>query len=75
VNKVKKENIIAQLETYDKIITVDGTYDYLLKMPIHSLTEEKLEELLESTKNKKIELQEIQNKTIESTWEEEIDTI
>ena len=75
VNKVKKTDIIAQLKTYDKIITVDGTYDYLLKMPIHSLTEEKLEELLESTKNKKTELQEIQNKTIESTWEEEIDTI
>jgi len=75
INKVKKENIIAQLETYDKIITVDGSYDYLLNMPIYNLTEEKLEELLEAIKNKKVELQEIQNKSIESTWEEEIDTI
>lgn len=45
VNKRKKDNIIAQLEKVEKIKKVDGSYEYLLQMPIHSLVQEKLEEL------------------------------
>lgn len=75
VNKVKKVDIITQLETYDKIITVDGSYDYLLAMKIYNLTEEKLQELLDSIKSKKAELLEIQSKDIQDTWKEEIGVI
>ena len=72
VNKVKKADIITQLDTYDKIIHDEGTYDYLLRMPIYSLTQEKLNELLEKIKNKKVELGEIQAKDIKDTWRDEI---
>ena len=75
VNKVKKADIVTQLETYDKIITVDGTYDYLLAMKIYNLTEEKLNELLEQIKENKVKLQEIIDKPIENIWREEINLI
>ena len=72
VNKVKKVDIIAQLKTYPKLITVDDSYDYLLAMKIYNLTEEKLSELLQQIKNKKIDLNEIQIKDIKEIWSEEI---
>ena len=37
--------IIAQLEKIDKIIKVDDSYDYLLRIPIGSITKEGLEKL------------------------------
>jgi DNA gyrase/topoisomerase IV subunit A len=72
VNKVKKADIISQVKNYPKIITVDGSYDYLLAMKIYNLTEEKLAELLQQIKDKKVELIEIQSKEISETWSEEI---
>ena len=75
VNKKKKDEIISQLKTFDKIQTVDNSYDYLLRMPIYSLTVEKLDELLEQIKNKKSELQDIINKSIKDTWTEEISAV
>ena len=75
VNKVKKVDIITQLDTHDKIIKVNDAYDYLLNMPIYSLTQEKLDSLLEQIKKKKTELQEIISKDIKDTWREEIKVI
>jgi len=72
VNKVKKVDIIKQIENYDKIITVDDSYDYLFNMKIYNLTEEKLEELLQKIRDKKVELTEIENKSIQDTWKDEI---
>lgn len=70
-----KNDIISDIEKIDKIITVDGSYLYLLQMSIYTLTQEKLQELLSSIKSKKAELLEIQNKEIQDTWKEEINDI
>jgi len=45
INNIPKNEIIKSLtdNSFDKI---DGSYTYLLSMPIHSLTKEKYEELL-----------------------------
>ena len=75
VNKTKKENIISQLEGFENIIKLDDSYDYLLRLPIYNLTLEKLEELREQIKTKKIELDVIKTKEINDTWEEEINNI
>jgi len=75
INKKKKDEIISQIVTIDKIIKVEGTYDYLLRMPIYSLTEEKLAELLDIIKSKKTELVELQNSDIAEIWKNEIDDI
>ncbi len=72
VNKTKKENIIKQLEKIKNIIEFEGNYDYLLRMPIYSLTEEKMKDLLEKIKDQKRELEKIKSTSIESIWIEDI---
>lgn len=54
VNNKKKEDIIKQI-TANKIDMIDDSYDYLLSMPIYSLSKEKLDELLLNIKTKKAE--------------------
>ncbi len=58
VNNVSKNEIILYLETagFDQ---VDGSYNYLLNMPIHTLTLEKFQELLSQVEKKEQELEEI----------------
>ena len=53
---------------FDKIIIRDGNYDYLLGMSINSLTEERMQKLMEQIKNKKAELDLIKSQTIEQMW-------
>lgn len=64
----KKDDIITQLEKIEKIIKVDGSYSYLLNMPIHSLTKEKLEELKKQIVDGKEEYAKIKATTIQQMW-------
>ena len=71
-NKIKihrqtKVNIVNQLDTL-KMTMVDDSYDYLLGMPIYSLTKEKIDELKEQYEKKKIELEEIKKTEITKMW-------
>jgi DNA topoisomerase-2 len=68
VNKRKKDNIEAQLDKIDKIHRIDGNYNYLLSMPIHSLTHEKLEELKKMIDEKKAEYKETKETSIQTMW-------
>lgn len=68
VNKRKKDNIEAQLDKNDKIHRIDGNYNYLLSMPIHSLTQERMEELKSQIDEKKEEYKIAKNTTIETMW-------
>lgn len=55
VRNVPNAKIIAQLEKIDKIIKVDDSYDYLLRIPIGSITKEGLEKLKKDiTENKEL---------------------
>ena len=58
VNNVPKKEIILYLKTanFDEI---NGSYQYLLSLPIHTLTKETYEELLATIENKKLELAQI----------------
>ena len=62
INKRKKLQIIEDLKKIDGIISIDNSYDYLLRMPIYSLTEEKLQELQKQIDETKQILE--KNKTI-----------
>ena len=64
----KKDDIIKQLEKIDKIIKVDGTYDYLLRMPISKLTTEELVALKKQIVDGKEELKKTKETTIETMW-------
>ena len=52
VNNKSKDEIVSQIESI-AIEMIDGSYDYLLRMPIYSLTKEMFEKLKEDFSNKK----------------------
>lgn len=68
VSNKKKDDIIKQIDLIDKIIKIDGSYDYLLRMPIHSLTTEKLAELKQQIIDTKAEFDKVKNTTIQDMW-------
>ena len=61
INNVPRKEIISYLQTagFDE---VNGSYNYLLNMPIHSLTKETYDQLLNEVAEKKVELAEIKKK-------------
>ena len=61
VNNVKKEVIIKWLDE-NKFEKIDDSYNYLLNMPIYSLTNERYVELMKNAKDKKEELDLIKEK-------------
>ncbi|ANQ06316.1 DNA topoisomerase 2 [Plasmodium coatneyi] len=85
INKIKKEEIFEQelLETADnpedneEIIAGISVkdYDYLLSMPIFSLTLEKVEELIAQHKEKEKELEILRNITVETMWLKDIEKV
>jgi DNA topoisomerase-2 len=56
INNTPKQEIVQKLKSL-KYVEIDGSYNYLLNMPIHSLTKERFEELLKEEGNKKTELE------------------
>lgn len=61
INNVPRKEIISYLQAagFDE---VNGSYNYLLNMPIHSLTKETYDQLLKEVAEKKAELAEIKKK-------------
>ena len=72
VQKRKKADIVKDLEKIDRIIKFEGNYDYLLRMPVYSLTDEKLTELLNSIKERKAELDKIVSSKLEEMWTDDV---
>ena len=71
VNNVPRKDIILYLETanFDQ---VEGGYSYLLNMQIHTLTKEKYEELLSTTREKELELESIKKKEPSNMYKEDL---
>jgi DNA topoisomerase-2 len=61
INNVSRRTIILYLETAD-FDEVNGSYSYLLTLPIHTLTKEQYDDLLEERDRKLDELDEIRHK-------------
>lgn len=72
VAKKKKAEIEAQLEKAEKIIKVDGSYSYLLNMPIWSLTAEKMDELKDKVKGLKTEFETVKGTSPEAMWTDDL---
>ena len=68
VSKRKKDNIVAQLEKFEKIKKVNGSYDYLLAMQIYNLTQEKMEELKKLIEDGKDEYKKTKETSIQDMW-------
>lgn len=74
INKRRKVEIIDILykNKYDKY---NDTYDYLLNMPIYSMSLEKIEELNKQCKQKEDELQIYKKRTPEELWSIDLDNL
>ncbi len=59
IKNVPKPKIVEDIELLG-IEKIDGSYDYLLRMPIYSLTKELFDKLKEDYKNKKIEIETVE---------------
>ena len=68
VSNRKKTDVEAQLDKVQRIIRIDGSYDYLLALPIHQLTAEKLDELKKQIQDKKDLFKTTKETTVEMMW-------
>ena len=75
IKNKKKDDIVKQLDKIEKIVQKDGSYNYLLNMPMSSITKEKMDELMEKIKNLKETIKTTQKKTIEEMWMNDLDEI
>ena len=80
INKRSKNDIIKQLEDkkFKKMDTQntfndDGSYNYLINMPIYSLTLEKKIELETDYKNKEIEFNKLESVSVKEIWLSELE--
>ena len=75
VNNKAKKDIIEQIKLIKKILMIDDSYDYLLKMPIYSLTKEKINELKALLENKQNTLKDLKSIGIADMWRKDLKNI
>lgn len=75
VNNKTKSNITTQLDKIDKILKIEDSYDYLLKMPIYSLTKEKLDDIKSKIKQAKELTKALKNRKLEDLWLEDLNNV
>ena len=68
LNNKSLDNIEKQLSEIKNIIKINDSYEYLLNMPIHSITKERYMKLKESIKELKTEYDNIKELSLESLW-------
>lgn len=67
VVKVSEENLLKQLRSFSEILDYDN-YNYILRMPISSLTKEKIQDLSEEIKSKTNDLNTLKKMTVNDIW-------
>ena len=77
ISKRKKAEVEKDLtdDKFEKIITRDGNYDYLLNLSIGSLTIERMKKLMDSIKAQNVTLKKVQLQSLEDMWLEDIESI
>lgn len=68
VSNRKKDDIVNDLSKIDKIIRIDGNFDYLLKMPISQITKEEVQKLKDLITSKKDEFNKIKTTSESDMW-------
>jgi DNA topoisomerase-2 len=75
LNNKSEEQIIKKIEKIKNIIKVNDSYDYLLNMPLSSITKEKYEKLKESIKELNAQLNALKKETIEDMWKKDLEKL
>lgn len=72
VANVKKKLVEEQLEKTKNVIKVDGSFDYLLRIPIFQITNEEIEGLKQKIKDLKAQFSDAKGKTVNDMWLEDL---
>ena len=72
LRKKSKSEINSIMEKFEFDIGDSGDYNYLVKMPMDSVSKENVEKLMKEHENKKAELEGIKSSTIEKIWLKEL---
>jgi DNA topoisomerase-2 len=72
IQNFTKAKIIEYLES-NKFMKVEDSFDYLLRLPIYNLTKDKVEELVGSLEQKKLEYTRIEKLCVKEWWTTELD--
>ena len=75
INNKSYEFIEKQLKKIPDIKLENESYDYLLTIPVRSLTKEKYEELREHVKDLGVKYKELEKKSIEDIWIDELNEL
>ena len=75
LKKCNKEDIITILESNEKIVQKNNSYDYLLRIPVLNLTPNKMEELKNRIKSLKEEIDVLKEKTPKDVWIEDLESL
>ena len=70
--KTDKVNELLTKKNYDK---VDGDYKYLIKMPMDSVTEENVDNIMNEKANTEKDIEVLRNTTIETIWLNELNIL
>jgi DNA gyrase/topoisomerase IV subunit A len=74
INKKSKEDITKQIESH-KLLKIDESYDYLLRIPLYSLTKEQIAHHKDELKTLKEKLKEVKNSVPKETYIEELEIL
>ena len=66
----EEDSGIGEVDMYND--DEEGTYDYLLRMPVYTLTIDNREDILKQKNNKENEIETLKNKTVKKIWEDEL---
>ena len=72
LRKKSKTQINEIMEKFEFDLGENGDYNYLIKMPMDSVSKENVEKLMKEHENKKAELESIQSSSIEAMWLKEL---
>ena len=72
ISKKSDKEIVKQLEQNEKIVKLNGSYDYLLMLPMRSMTKEVLEKQKKQLLQMKKDLEEVKKTSIEDMWKEDL---
>lgn len=69
----KNTSQIDDLLIANKLGKIDGSYDYLIKMPMNSVSQENIDKLLKEKGDNELQLQELQDTTVQNMWLKELE--
>lgn len=72
ISNRKKVDIENDISKIDKIVKIDDSYDYLLRMPLYQITKEEVSRLKEQILSRKEELTKLKNTSEKDMWIEEL---